>query len=65
MKRSSKLTHQEKMEIYNKYNSGNYYKKELCNEFHISKWTLEKVVKEIKNLIRKKLYGTEEPNNRA
>ena len=58
MKKSNQLTHQEKMEIYNKYHSGRYYEKELCEEFHISNWTLRKVAKEIEALIKEKLYGT-------
>lgn len=51
------LSHQEKMEIYNKLNSGQFYKKELMNEFNITLGTLNKVYKETYDLIRYKIYG--------
>lgn len=65
MKRIDKLTHQQKMEIYNKHRSGQCYIKELCREFNIGDWTYRNVVKEIEELIRKELYGTKKSNSRT
>ena len=57
MKTINKLTHQQKMEIYNNHKSGQYYVKEICEEFHISTWTYKKVIEEVEKLIKETLYG--------
>jgi hypothetical protein len=49
------LTLSQKFEIYNAYQTGQYYYKEMCDKFHISQSTLQKVVKEVANIIYTKL----------
>lgn len=56
-RRSSQLTHQEKMQIYNEVNSSEYYLTEISEKFNISIYTIKKVFKEIHELIRYKIYG--------
>ena len=50
-----RLTLSQKFEIYNDYQTGRYYYKEMCDKHHISAYTLHKVVKEIGNIIYKEL----------
>ena len=57
IKRSSQLTHQEKMSIYNDVNCGGYYYTELAVKHNVSIYTLKKVHKEIQEFIRYKIYG--------
>ena len=56
-KRLNQLTHEEKMEIYNLVNTGLYFKKEIGKKFNITGEMVNKVVKEIHDLIRYKIYG--------
>ena len=54
---SSQLSHQEKMQIYNEYHSGNYNYSQLSKKHNITIYTLKVVEKEIYDLIRYTLYG--------
>ena len=56
-RKSSQLTHQEKMQIYNEVKSCQFYKTEISAKFNISEYTLNKVVKEIQELIDYKIKG--------
>lgn len=55
--RPSKLTHPQKMQIYNEIKSDHYYLREICEKHNITYQTLRKVEKEIHDLIRYKIYG--------
>lgn len=56
-KRSSQLSHQDKMQIYNEVQSNRYYKTEVARKHNLSIYTLNVVVQEIHDLIRYKIYG--------
>ena len=51
-RRYKELTHQEKCEIYNLCQSGQYTYKELCDRFKITYLTLRKAINEIKYFLR-------------
>ena len=53
--KAKNLTHQDKMRIFNMFNSGHCYQTEICREYNITKQTMIKVVYEIKNLIESEL----------
>lgn len=53
----TKLTHQQRMSIYNEVKSDLFLKKEIKVKHNISDYTLNKTVREIEKLIQYKLYG--------
>lgn len=54
---NSQLSHQDKMQIYNEYNSGLFTQLEISKRHNISVYTIKVVDREIHDLIRYKLYG--------
>lgn len=56
-KRSNELIHQDKMEIYNSIKYSLCSKKELLSKFEITYYTLNKVLEEVEELIKYKIYG--------
>ena len=52
-----KLSHQDKMLIYNTWKSDLFLQTELVKKFNVSIYTLKKVIKEVEELIQYKLYG--------
>lgn len=58
MRRIDKLTHHQKMEIYNKYHTGFYYVKEIEKEYGLNYRDVIAIVKEIEELLENELYGT-------
>lgn len=56
MKRIRQLPHTTIMEIYNKKKGGLYYDIELCREYQITRYTLEKVVEKVETLIKETIY---------
>lgn len=57
LKPYKKLSHPEKMEIYNLHNGHLHLVKEICEITHISSRTYYLVIKEIQELIDREIYG--------
>ena len=51
-KRYKELTHQEKCEIYNYYESGYYFQNEIQAKFNITRNTMLRVIHEIRYFLR-------------
>ena len=55
--RCNQLSHQDKMQIYNEYHSGEYTYTQISKNHNITIYTLKVIEKEIRDLIRYKIYG--------